>query len=75
MAQVVGGGVLGHGSDDYERPDAPLGGVAFDGAVQCCCHGNDHLLQTLGELGATKVIRATLRDRFGVSPGGTEISG
>lgn len=75
VARIAGGGVLGCGYDGYERPDTLLGGVAPDGAVQCCCHGNNHLFQTPWERRTTKVIRATLCGFFGLSLGRTEING
>lgn len=75
VAHIAGGGVLGCGYDGHERPDTLLGGVAPDGAVQCCCHGNNHLFQTPWELRTTKVIRATLCGFFGLSLGRTEING
>lgn len=75
VAHAVRRGILGRGHDVHECADAPLGGVATYRAVWSHRHRNNHLLQTVWELGTTEVTGTALGHSAVVPAGWSETSG
>lgn len=75
MAHAARGGVLGGGSDEHERTDTPVGGMAADRTVRGRRHGDDHLLQAVRGLSAPKVPGTALGCRAEVPAGRSATGG